>query len=54
VGLAKSSSEGRRLVQQGGVKIDGEKVGDLETKLERDGELLIQVGKRRFLRLRFV
>jgi tyrosyl-tRNA synthetase len=49
-----SSSEGRRLIQQGGVKLDGEPVPaeplDLETAT-LDGRVL-QVGKRRFCRLR--
>ena len=49
-----SSSEGRRLIQQGAVKLDGEPVPaeplDLETAT-LDGRVL-QVGKRRFCRLR--
>jgi tyrosyl-tRNA synthetase len=49
-----SSSEGRRLIQQGGVRLDGEPVPtdslDLEAS-ELDGRVL-QVGKRRFCRLR--
>ncbi len=49
-----SSSEGRRLIQQGGVKLDGEPVPaeplDVETA-SLDGRVL-QVGKRRFCRLR--
>lgn len=52
-GLAKSSSEGRRLIKQGGVKLDGEKVASEDTAVPRKGEVLIQVGKRRFLRVRF-
>jgi len=49
-----SSSEGRRLLQQGGVKLDGEPVGAEPLDLEidsLDGRVL-QVGKRRFCRLR--
>jgi tyrosyl-tRNA synthetase len=49
-----SASEGRRLVEQGGVKLDGEQLGDGELDLppgRLDGALL-QVGKRRFKRLR--
>jgi tyrosyl-tRNA synthetase len=49
-----SSSEGRRLIQQGGVKLDGEPVpnGALDLASDRlDGKVL-QVGKRRFCRLR--
>jgi tyrosyl-tRNA synthetase len=49
-----SSSEGRRLIQQGGVKLDGEPVPAEPLDLEigsLDGHVL-QVGKRRFCRLR--
>jgi tyrosyl-tRNA synthetase len=49
-----SSSEGRRLIQQGGVKLDGEPVADgaLDLAVDAlDGKVL-QVGKRRFCRLR--
>jgi tyrosyl-tRNA synthetase len=49
-----SSSEARRLIKQGGVKLDGEPVpaNTLEVKLaDLDGKVL-QVGKRRFRRLR--
>jgi len=49
-----SSSEGRRLIQQGGVKLDGEPLAAEPLDLEAatlDGRVL-QVGKRRFCRLR--
>jgi tyrosyl-tRNA synthetase len=49
-----SSSEGRRLIQQGGVKLDGDPVAAEPLDLEidsLDGRVL-QVGKRRFCRLR--
>jgi tyrosyl-tRNA synthetase len=49
-----SSSEGRRLIQQGGVKLDGEPVAAEPLDVEigsLDGRVL-QVGKRRFCRLR--
>ena len=49
-----SSSEGRRLLQQGGVKLDGEPVAAEPLDLEvdsLDGHVL-QVGKRRFCRLK--
>ncbi len=41
-----SKSEARRLVQQGGVKVDDEQVKDIETVIDKD--CLIQLGKRRF------
>ncbi len=49
-----SSSEARRLIQQGGVKLDGEAIPADRLDLEPaalDGRVL-QVGKRRFRRLR--
>ena len=49
-GLTQSRGEARRLVQQGAVSIDGEKVGDAAVRLGR-GSYLIKVGKRRFARL---
>jgi tyrosyl-tRNA synthetase len=51
--LAASSSEARRLLEQGGVKLDGEIVRDPAANVARPTrELLLQVGKRRFARLR--
>ena len=50
-GLAPSKSQARRLVQQGAVKLDGEPVVAIETEIEPKGEQILQVGKRRFLRL---
>jgi tyrosyl-tRNA synthetase len=47
-----STSEARRLIAQGGVKLDGEPVGDLDVdRATLDGAVL-QAGKRRFMRLR--
>ena len=50
-GFAPSKSQARRLVQQGAVKLDGERVTGIETEIEVEGEAVLQVGKRRFLRL---
>ena len=50
-GLTRSKSEARRLVQQGAVKLDGERVTAIETEIKPQGEKILQVGKRRFLRL---
>jgi tyrosyl-tRNA synthetase len=49
-----SSSEGRRLIQQGGVKLDGEPVAaePLDLKAASLAGRVLQVGKRRFCRLR--
>jgi len=52
-GLAASAGEGRRLVAQGGVRIDGERVSDPELRLKAAGSVLIQVGKRRLARVVF-
>jgi len=49
--LAHSKSQARRLVQQGAVKLDGERVTSIEAEIEADDEQVLQVGKRRFLRL---
>ncbi|MGD8439794.1 MAG: tyrosine--tRNA ligase [Holophagae bacterium] len=52
-GLASSNSEARRLIQQGGVKVEGEAADDITSVLDVTGEpTLIQVGKRKFARLR--
>ena len=45
--LSPSKSEARRLVQQGAVSVGGEKVSD-PTQLIGPGQVLVQVGKRRF------
>ena len=50
LGLVKSSSEGRRRIQQGGVEIDGTKVTDPQAKLDRGGPYTIKAGKRAWAR----
>lgn len=51
-GLVASGSEARRLIVQGGVSVDGERVADERTTLVlRDG-MVFKVGKRKFARLR--
>jgi tyrosyl-tRNA synthetase len=47
-----STSEARRLIGQGGVKIDGEVVHELDVPRERLEGALVQAGKRRFVRFR--
>ena len=52
-GLVKSTSEGKRLISSGGVKIDGEKVLDENLKINlKEREIVIQVGKRKFVRIK--
>jgi tyrosyl-tRNA synthetase len=50
-GLARSKSEARRLVQQGGVRLDGERITDITHEVAVKGEAVMQVGRRRFVRL---
>ena len=49
----KSTSEARRLIRQGAVKVDGERVSDSEQLIEANGTLLLRVGKRRILYIAF-
>ena len=49
-GLAPSSSEGLRLVEQGGVRIDGVVISDKALKVAA-GSVTVQVGKRKFARV---
>lgn len=53
-GLASSVAEARRLIEQGGVRVDGERVTqtDAEITVDADRAPVVQVGKRRFLRVR--
>jgi tyrosyl-tRNA synthetase len=53
VGLVASNGEARRLIQQGGVKLNGEKVADPDQEILPSGELVLQAGKRRFARVVF-
>jgi tyrosyl-tRNA synthetase len=49
-GLAASTSEARRLIDQGGIRIDGESVSDTDCHLP-EGSFVVQRGKRRFVRV---
>jgi len=51
-GLVASNGEARRMVRQGGVRLNGEKVTDADLEVSLDGELILQVGKRRFARVK--
>lgn len=51
-GLAKSKSDARRLIEQGGVRLEGEAVKDPNAVVALDGEPVLQVGKRKFRRLK--
>lgn len=52
--MVKGSGEGRRMIQQGAVTMNGEKVSDVEMVVKTEGEILLKVGKRRFCRVIFV
>ena len=47
-GLTTSTSEALRMIEQGAVKLDGEKVEDKSTKIKRGESVVNQVGKRKF------
>ena len=49
-GLAPSGSEANRLIDGGGVRIDGQQVSDKGLKLDA-GQYVLQVGKRKFVRI---
>lgn len=47
-GLTASTSEALRMIEQGAVKLDGEKVENKSTQIKRGETVIIQVGKRKF------
>ncbi|MDX1632442.1 MAG: S4 domain-containing protein, partial [Thermoanaerobaculia bacterium] len=52
-GLSQSNNEARRLVDQGAVSLDGEKLSDPTREIPLSDEpILLKVGKRRFARVR--
>ena len=51
-GLTASTSEALRMIGQGGVRLDGEKVSDKALKLSAGAQVVLQVGKRKFARVR--
>ena len=50
--LVSSRSEARRLIQQGAVSIDGERVSE-DREVSGPGEFVLKAGKRRFLKVAF-
>ena len=57
-GLASTKSDARRLVEQGGAFINEEKISDIKTligkeKLDKDNEMILRAGKKRFMRIIF-
>jgi tyrosyl-tRNA synthetase len=54
VGLTVSASEAMRLIDQGGVRLNGEKVSDKSRSLSAGEVVVLQVGKRKFARVKLV
>ncbi len=50
-GLTPSNAEAMRMIEQGGVKIDGQKVSDRALTLAKGSTSVVQVGKRKFARV---
>jgi tyrosyl-tRNA synthetase len=50
-GLTASTTEALRMIEQGGVRLNGEKVSDKTIKLSRGETAVVQVGKRKFARV---
>ncbi len=53
-GLCKSSGEGKRKIQEGGVRLDGDRITDVDTSFQAASELqgrVLQLGKNKFVRL---
>jgi len=50
-GLLSSKGEARRMIKQGAVTLNGEKINDIQTKIRNNGEQILKIGKRRFLKI---
>ena len=50
--LLSSKSEARRMIENRGVKINGNKVEDTRLQVPITDELIIQVGKRKFVKIK--
>lgn len=53
-GLCKSTGEGKRKIQEGGVRLDGDRISDIDTTFAATSDLqgkVLQVGKNKFVRL---
>ncbi|MGH8754168.1 MAG: tyrosine--tRNA ligase, partial [Burkholderiales bacterium] len=53
-GLTASTSAAFRTLEQGGVKLDGEKIYDKSLNLSRGRTVVVQVGKRKFARIKLI
>jgi tyrosyl-tRNA synthetase len=52
--LTASTSAAFRILEQGGVKLDGEKVSDKSLNLNGGKTVVLQVGKRKFARVKLI
>lgn len=52
--LVSSTSDAIRMIEQGAVKIDGERIEDKSQTIAKGAEFIVQVGKRRFARVKVV
>ncbi len=52
-GCAASNGEAKRLIQQGGVSIDGDKVTDIQLQVQTKKSITLKVGKRNFKKVQF-
>ncbi len=50
--LVASNGEARRMIEQGGVTIDGERISDYNAEISIAESIIVKVGKRRFLRVK--
>jgi tyrosyl-tRNA synthetase len=53
-GLVASTSEAMRMIEQGGVKLGGNKASDKSLRLPSGTEAVLQVGKRKYARVRII
>ena len=53
-GLTDSTSEANRMIKQGAVKIDGEKISDPKLEIPIDSNHVYQIGKRKFARVKII
>lgn len=54
LGLVSSKSEAKRLILQKGVKINGKEISDWKTKILPEDRMIVQVGKRKFRRVKII
>jgi len=51
--LVSSTSDGRRMIKQSAVSLDGQKITDIDYKVQPQGQMIVKVGKRRFCKVIF-